>query len=586
MSGRSRIENEGLEGDDEAPSGLRLVSWVRTLRLWSGLVLFVFLTMHLINHALGLFGLEALNTGQTLRWAIWMNPLGTTLLYGALLTHFLLASWRIVSRRTLRMPADEAVQLAFGLLIPVLLLPHLMNTRIAGSWFGASGFYESVLKGMWPDRAVWQIFLVIVAWSHGVLGIAMALRHRYWFDRWRPVGFAIAILIPALAISGFIASGREARILPEAARSAESIGMRAAFERTKEWGWYGLGGAGLALALIVKFGYFRRRIGNKIAINYRGRGPIRVPTGTSVLEASRINNIPHPSLCRGRGRCSTCRVQILSGNDALPEPSDLEQATLNRVGAVKNVRLACQLRPTRDISIRILLPVLGRADDPDSQAEVERWAVERVATVLALDLRAFNVLVQSRLPYELVALVNRFGSEMRQAVENHGGKVSTFYGDGLVAVFDDPRHERFGARNAIAAAKDMERVLKNLSREMGGALPIPVRAGIGIHSGRVTLARIGMSERDSELMAFGPSVNIANSLQNATKTVLADCLCSEATVKLARIDARSLPVHEVQVDGSDLVVRAVAIADWEKIRRDDRKESDSAAAEAPAPAES
>ena len=79
------------------------------------------------------------------------------------------------------------------------------------------------------------------------------------------------------------------------------------------------------------------------------------PAGWSVLEASRQAGIPHASVCGGRGRCSTCRIRV-AGDRRCRRPRPLERRVLERVGAPPNVRLACQLRPTRDLCVTPLLP--------------------------------------------------------------------------------------------------------------------------------------------------------------------------------------------------------------------------------------
>lgn len=561
----TRDEAEGASGR----AGWRAVAWPRQIRLWSGLILFSFVTMHLLNHAAGLFGIEVLDALQTLRWEIWQNPVGMTLLYGAFAAHISLTLFKIVTRRTLRMSNDEMIQIALGLLIPVLLLPHVISTRVADTWFGGNTYYDTVLRALWPGGFYWQSALVLATWFHGIIGIWLAFRHRWWFPRVKVAGAVLALVIPTLAIAGFIASGRETAFRPVQVAvpiAPEKAAQVALIRRDAQ---VGLGGLAAILMLSLYLSLLRQRIGNKITITYRGRGPVRVPIGMSVLEASRANDIPHPSVCRGRGRCSTCRVQILSDPSELPEPSDAERHVLDRVGSHANVRLACQLRPTSDVQLRILLPVLGTAQDPDSAKDAERWAAERVATVLALDLRAFNVLARSNLPYELVALVNRFGSEMRQAVKAHGGHVSNFYGDGLIAVFESGDDPRAGARQALDAARDMTRVLKILNREMGGALPIPIRAGIGIHCGPVTLARIGTSEASSGVMAFGSTVSVAAMLQERTKTLLTDCLISQEAIRQSRYSSTALKRHEIELDGSETMFAAYAVDSWRDLRGGD-----------------
>src|SRR5436305_15296374 len=97
----------------------------REARLWAGVVLFVFVTMHLLNHALGVFGIAVMEAVQKPRMALWQSVPGTTLLYGAFFVHIVLALKRMARRRFSRLPPDEALQIALGLLIPYLIIDHV-----------------------------------------------------------------------------------------------------------------------------------------------------------------------------------------------------------------------------------------------------------------------------------------------------------------------------------------------------------------------------------------------------------------------------------------------------------------------------
>src|SRR5215472_14522492 len=91
---------------------------IRRLRLTTGLILFTYVSTHLLNHALGLISLEAMAAGRAVFVAFWRFPLCTAALYLALLTHFLLALWAIYQRRRLLdMTAPEALQLLLGLCV-------------------------------------------------------------------------------------------------------------------------------------------------------------------------------------------------------------------------------------------------------------------------------------------------------------------------------------------------------------------------------------------------------------------------------------------------------------------------------------
>ena len=105
-----------------------------------------------------------------------------------------------------------------------------------------------------------------------------------------------------------------------------------------------------------------------------------------MLEASLINNIPHAHVCGGRGRCSTCRIRVLSDISALPAPSAEEQAVLERVHAEPGVRLACQLRPTADIAF---VPMLSpHATTVDAYRTGSAYSgVERYVVIMFVDMR-------------------------------------------------------------------------------------------------------------------------------------------------------------------------------------------------------
>lgn len=81
------------------------------LRLATGLVLMTFLTTHLLNHALGIHSLAAMERGRELFVAVWRSLPGLVLLYAALAGHVLLVVHKLYRRRSLRLPAWEKAQL-------------------------------------------------------------------------------------------------------------------------------------------------------------------------------------------------------------------------------------------------------------------------------------------------------------------------------------------------------------------------------------------------------------------------------------------------------------------------------------------
>src|SRR5262245_39380570 len=105
-------------------------SLTQRLRIASGLVLFAFATTHFLNPALGLVDLKTMHEVEAWRKFVTRSVPGTIVLLSALLTHMALALLKLAHRTTMRMQAWELIQIALGLFIPFLLLPHIVNTRI------------------------------------------------------------------------------------------------------------------------------------------------------------------------------------------------------------------------------------------------------------------------------------------------------------------------------------------------------------------------------------------------------------------------------------------------------------------------
>src|SRR5438128_2685481 len=181
----------------------------RDLRLGSGLVLFVYITSHLANHALGLVSVKVAEAGLRVAVAFWHSALGTLLLYGAAAIHFALAIVAIYARRTLRLPPLEALRIGLGFGIPLLLIAHLTSTRVAFELYGLRADYARIVWALWTsDGEGRQLALLAPGWLHGCFGLNLAFRRHRLYRRLRPVLFAAALLLPVLAALAFLAMGR------------------------------------------------------------------------------------------------------------------------------------------------------------------------------------------------------------------------------------------------------------------------------------------------------------------------------------------------------------------------------------------
>src|SRR5712691_827938 len=532
-------------------------AWLRRVRFWSGIALFAYVTTHLANHALGLLSFTALEAGRDWFLLLWRNPLGSAVLYGALASHVALALWSLYRRRRLRMSIWEAVQLLMGLTIPFLLTTHVVGTRLAHAWFDVQDSYTYVVLALWwyrPDLGVLQAIVLLLAWLHGCIGMHFWLRLQPWYGRVVPWLFGVAILLPTLALLGFVQAGREvaaqardAAWLQEALDDANQPDA-AARQSLNQVRTVIPVAFGTAIGAILVARVVRRRFEPRletIQITYPEGPQVVVPVGFSVLEASRSAKIPHASVRGGRGRCSTCRVRIVQGGASLPPASVEEHRVLDRVGAPPNVRLACQLRPTHNLAVIPLLP-------PSAQASAgfatpgHHAGQEQDIAVLFADLCGFTRLAEPKLPYDVVFFLNRYFEAVGSAITSAGGIVNQFTGDGVMALFGVDQGPAEGCRRALLAASAMLHSVAALSQTLAEELPEPLRMGIGIHTGPAVVGWMGYAET-TYLTAVGDTVHVASRLEGLTKEYHCQLVLSEHVARRVGIDLTAYPRHELTV---------------------------------------
>ena len=552
---------------------------VRRAHLITGLILFAYVLTHLLNHALGLISIEAMEAGRTAFNLLWRNLPATVALYGALLIHAGLAFWALFRRRHLTMPVWEAAQITLGLAIPPLLALHVLGTRFAHEVLGVNDNYVYILLIYFvfsPILGVKQVAAVIVAWLHGCIGLHFWLRLKPWYGPALPYVYAAALLVPVLSLLGFLAAGQQVVRLAadpawlERARAdigfpdAEGVAMIYARD---DWMLIGYGALAVLVLAARSVRSWLNRARGIVHVTYPNRRRVRVVSGTTILEASRSSGIPHASVCGGRGRCSTCRVRVGEGAAQLPPPSDAEARVLARIRAAANVRLACQTRPVADIEITPLLP---SAAGPRDAARRQMQGEEREVAILFADLRDFTALAENKLPYDVVFVLNRYFAAMGMAVEEAGGNVDKFIGDGVMALFGIEEGVEAGCRDAVGAARRMAERLTEINSVLANDLDKPLRIGIGIHSGPVIVGEMGYG-RATSVTAIGDPVNTASRLEAMTKDLGAQVVISEPVAEHARIDLSDFPRREIEVRGRAglLSVRVVRAAQTLPIAADE-----------------
>jgi class 3 adenylate cyclase len=160
----------------------------------------------------------------------------------------------------------------------------------------------------------------------------------------------------------------------------------------------------------------------------------------------------------------------------------------------------------------------------------------REITAVFLDLRGFTSFTDRADPDEVMDLLRAYHATLGRTVDEYGGTLEHFAGDGVMIFFNDPlpidRPAERGLRMALAlqqAFTPISEAWKKLGHEVG--------LGIGIAQGEATLGVIGFEQR-WEYAAIGNVPNLAARLCGAARAgeIILDAQTETASAHMADTD--------------------------------------------------
>jgi len=547
------------------------------LRLTSGLILFIFVLGHFFNHALGIVSIGVMDAAGAMLIDPWRTAPGTFILIGAFVVHTAVALWALWDRREFKRPTWEWAQLVLGLSAPLFLAAHVLATRGLIETTDFESSYFTVMIALWigsPLRGMLQAIALVIVWAHSIIGLHTWLRIKPGYERFQPYGFAFAIALPVLALAGYVAAGMEVLAKAQQSGWTDAVFEEAGFDTAMaDWVYAGETQVQIlfvALVVVIVAGRlglaaYRRKY-KTAALHYSpGDALIELRPGASLLESIRASNIPHASVCGGRGRCSTCRVRVNKGLEHLAPPDEMERKVLARVTSSPSVRLACQIRPSQHVDVTAMV----RPDAGPSEAR-KRPSVgqgqELDAVYLFVDLRGSTKLSEDRLPFDVVFVLNQFFAELSLALEETNGHYAQFNGDGLMAIYGMNSNPEHAAAQAVRGALAMLKRIDALSARLSDELSEPLRIGVGLHAGEAVVGSMG-PPASPIVSALGDNVNIAARLESQTKELGVPLVVSSIVAERSGLDFSAFNRHSVQVKGRDRSVDVYAVDRPEDLSR-------------------
>lgn len=145
-----------------------------------------------------------------------------------------------------------------------------------------------------------------------------------------------------------------------------------------------------------------------------------------------------------------------------------------------------------------------------SQGDTVLASHRREIVVVYLDLRGYTAFADTAQPEEVMTALREFHAAMGSLVDEFGGTLERFTGDGMLVFFNDPVPMPDAAARALSLALRMQLDATTLARRWQSR-GIDLGLGIGVAQGFATLGQIGFESR-IDYAAIGAVTNLAQRL--------------------------------------------------------------------------
>ncbi|MEQ1879857.1 MAG: adenylate/guanylate cyclase domain-containing protein [Burkholderiales bacterium] len=173
----------------------------------------------------------------------------------------------------------------------------------------------------------------------------------------------------------------------------------------------------------------------------------------------------------------------------------------------------------------------------------------REVSVLFTDVRGFTTISEGLDPKALSKLMNEFLTPLTRIIYKHRGTIDKYMGDCIMAFWGAPLSDQRHAHNAVMAGLEMHDALEKLQPHFKANNWPPIKIGVGINSGRVSVGNMG-SEIRLAYTVMGDAVNLASRIEGITKHYGVNMIVGDSTrQQVPEVVFREL--DKVRVKGKD-----------------------------------
>ncbi|WP_246389331.1 adenylate/guanylate cyclase domain-containing protein [Microvirga mediterraneensis] len=228
-----------------------------------------------------------------------------------------------------------------------------------------------------------------------------------------------------------------------------------------------------------------------------------------------------------------------------PQGFGLRELTILRM-VIPSFSLVTELRATSNRLDEVLRIYVG--DDPHKailSGAIQRGQVTRIrSAILFADMRDYTHISSTLSPESAVDLLNNYFDCLVPPIEDEGGEVLKYLGDGLLAIVRDKGDDTGGAaQSALTAATKALRRIEAANNE--GRFPVPIHVGLALHHGDAAYGNVGSGQR-LDFTVIGRDVNLASRIAELNKRLGEPLLMSKPFVEHLWGNPSPLGAHEVE----------------------------------------
>jgi len=227
------------------------------------------------------------------------------------------------------------------------------------------------------------------------------------------------------------------------------------------------------------------------------------------------------------------------------------------------VRAVAEQTAAQELS-RFFDPEIAQKIKDSDQGILAGTGEMRDAAVVNLDMRGFTRLAEEAPPDQVMGLLAEYQARMVPVIQQHGGSIDKFMGDGILATFGASVPTESYAADSLRAMDAVIDTARQWREERTAAGKLAPEVNGSVATGRILFGAVG-DETRLEYTVIGDAVNLSAKLEKANKDHRVRALADAATYELALSQGYQPPAEKqrlasCQVDGVNHPVDLVVLA--------------------------